>query len=224
MEDRHEGSPAVTLAASIVHGLTPLSAAFRFVEPTWRNYIKYVDMESREGNLAAQGYLRIWQALPPSERAVHTPEQLCDLATVPAWDLASWVTRQAYKEGEARSSLCMSFMRDRVLAKTAEFAMESSENLGHARLFAQMSGQIQTGPSRAPGRPITINNTPIASSGSVAGVRSESAPVPASGLRGMDDEIVELSRIMQSDESVVAFTGHGVKDETEDEDGEDDDE
>ena len=45
----------------------PLAAAFRFVEPTWRNYIAYVDAEARTGNADARRYVAIWQALPRRE-------------------------------------------------------------------------------------------------------------------------------------------------------------
>ena len=45
LERVHE--PAVTGARP------PLAAAFRFVEPTWRNYIAYVDAEARTGNADA---------------------------------------------------------------------------------------------------------------------------------------------------------------------------
>lgn len=214
MEDRQAATPA-----AVVHGLTPLAAAFRFVEPTWKNYIKYVDAEARTPNPEAARYLAMWQALSPAERQSHMPEQVCELANVAAWDLVAWVTRQAYKEGEARSNLCMSFMRDRVLAKTAEFAMESPDNVQSARLFMQASGLLATAPSRPGGRPITINNTPIASSGSVAGAHSESSPVALSGLRGMDDEIVALSKIMQTDTvGVDDFTGKSIRGEVEDDD------
>jgi hypothetical protein len=53
---------------------TPMSAAFRFVEPVWRNYIMYVDMESREGNADAARYLHCWQSLTPEEQRLHMPE------------------------------------------------------------------------------------------------------------------------------------------------------
>lgn len=177
---------------------TPLSSAFRFIEPTWRNYIQYVDAESRSGSEGATRYLAIWQSLPRDERVRHWPEQLCVLANVKPSDLISWVSRQVWEEQSASASMCMSFMRPRVLGKVAGFAMESADNYKHAELFMKSSGMLPSA-GRGGGSPITIFNSPVASSGSVAGVRSESSPVHASGLRDMDSEIVELSRIMQTD-------------------------
>src|SRR5580698_6969587 len=48
--------------ATALFGLTPLASAFRYIEPTWRNYISYVDMEARAGNVDAQYFIRIWQS------------------------------------------------------------------------------------------------------------------------------------------------------------------
>jgi hypothetical protein len=177
-------------------GHTPLSAAFRFVEPTWRNYIMYVDMEARTGNADAQRYLAIWQALSGGEKQSHFPEQLCELATVSPSDLIRWVAGQAWMEGSAKAAMCMTFMRDRVLEKTAEFAMQTPENYKHTELFMRASGLLPSGGGRtAPA--VTIFNAPTASSGSVAvsGARSESA----AGLHSMDEEIVELSKVMQTE-------------------------
>lgn len=202
--------PLATVRAAgppVVFGDTPLAIAFRFVEPTWRNYIMYVDLEARTGNLDAARYLATWKALPPVERRSHVPEQICELASVAAADLVSWVSRQVWQEGSAAASMCMSFMRARVIAKTAEFAMDSPDNYKHAELFAKTAGLLPVSGAaggRGGGSPITIFNAPVASSGSVAlsGSRSESSPVAASGLRAMDEEIVELSKIMQGTDDV----------------------
>ena len=213
-------------APSPIRFRSPLSAAFRFVEPTWRNYITYVDMEARSGNADAARYVGAWNGLSGSERLEHLPEQLCDLVNVKPSDLFRWVCGQAWQEGAAKSSMCLSFMRDRVLEKTAEFAMESPENYKHADLFLRASGSLPTPNGRGGGSALpSVNfyNMPVASSGSVAGVKSDSAPVHASGLRGMDEEIVELSRVMQQDDGrLTAAERMPVEEEEADEELSDD--
>ncbi len=215
---------------SLPFGPTPLAAAFRFVEPTWRNYIMYVDMEARSGNLEARHYLSIWQSLPPRERQSHVPEQLCELASCTPADLIGWVSRQVWQEGSAKSAMCMSFMRDRVLDKTAEFAMASPDNARHTELFMKASGLLpaSSGGRGGPSVMIPIFNQPSASSGAVAlaGAKTETSPTGAAGLRTMDDEIVELSRIMQMDSPVLkadAADPYQDDEDDEDEDDEDDD-
>jgi len=199
-------------------GHTSLSAAFRFVEPTWRNYIMYVDAEARAGNADALRYLKVWQSLPPKERNAHMPEQICELASVIPSDLVSWVARQAFAEGSAKANMCLSFMRDRVLEQTATFALASPDNFKDRELFLKASGSLPT-PNGRMGTIIPIFNMPTASSGSIAGVVSEASPVDKSGLRDMDSEIVELSKIMQT--GTIADRD---EDEDDDEDDEEDDE
>jgi hypothetical protein len=217
--DLKRGSPPV------LGGLTPLASAFRYIEPTWRNYIQYVDMEARTGNEDARRYLRIWQSLPCKERVAHVPEQLCELATVASADLVAWVTKHVWVENQASTSMVLSFNRARVLDATAQFAMADPENGRHAELFLKAAGALPTGGGRGAAPPISIYNMPVASSGSVAlaGAKSDSSPVDASGLRSMDNDIVELSRIMQNEGAAITARAEDVEDDSEDEDDEDPD-
>lgn len=206
-------------------GLTPLASAFRYIEPTWRNYIQYVDMEARTGNEDARRYLRIWQSLPYKERISHVPEQLCELASVAPSDLVSWVTRHIWIEGSAATSMVLSFNRARVLDATAQFAMQDPENGRHAELFLKAAGALPSGGGARGAAPISIYNMPVASSGSVAlaGAKSDSSPVDASGLRSMDNDIVELSRIMQNEGAVPASRAEAVPDDEDDDDDDSED-
>ena len=208
-------------------GKTALAAAFRFVEPTWRNYIHYVGAEARSGNPDAARYVKIWESVEPCERRDHVPEQLCDLADVSAADLVAWVTKQAWLESNARTSLVLSFMKDRVVEKTAEFAMASPDNVKHAELFSRQAGLVQTPGVGGRGSGTTIYNVPVASSGAVAlaGSRSESSPVNASGLKSMDQEIVDLSAIMQRQDAPTGARAEALEDpDDEDDESEEDDE
>ncbi len=180
----------------------------------------YVDLEARTGNLDARRYLTTWQSLQPRERRSHFPEQICDLANVPSDDLIGWVSRQAWKECAPKANMCMSFMRDKVLERSAQFAMQAPENYKHTELFMRASGLITTGGGgRQAGSAVTIFNQPVASSSSVAGAKSESTPVARSGLRDMDSEIVELSRIMQT--GSIESRAEALEDEAADDEDDD---
>ena len=184
-------------AEPLAFGPTPLAVAFRYVEPTWRNYIQYVDLEARSGNKDAMRYLAVWQSLPLSERRSASPEQLCQLCDVQPSDLVSWVSRQVWQEGSAEASMVMSFQRHKVIAKTAQFAMDSPDNYKHAELFMKASGMMpQTG--RGGSTPVTIFNAPTATANATALSKSGSATGSVSGLADMDDEIVSMSKVMQS--------------------------
>ena len=228
VQDRSSASAPlhqVNASGNITRALhTPLSAAFRFVEPTWRNYIVYVDLEARAGNADARRYLECWQALSPSERRLHWPEQLCELAIVHTADLVRWVAGQAWQEGATKAAMCMTFMRDRVLEKSAEFAMSAPENFKHAELFMKASGLLPaSGPRGGGPGAVNIFTAPMAANGSVvlSDGRTEMSPTHTSGLRSMDEDIVELSKIMQTGDTHCA--AEELKDDIKDADDDDDD-
>jgi hypothetical protein len=157
----------------------------------------YVDLESRTGNEDARRYLAIWSGLPAKERIGHMPEQICELANVAPMDLIGWVSRQVFAEGTAKSNMCLSFMRDKVLEKSAQFAMASPDNFKHAELFMKAGGLITSGSGNraaAPFAPVSIYNVPVATATSMAAAKSTSN----GGFKSMDEQIVELSRIMQA--------------------------
>lgn len=209
----------------VLFGPTPIAAAFRYIQPSWRNYIMYVDTEARTGNDDARRYLRIWRALPPKEQRSVVPEQLCELAQVSAADLIAWVSRQVWTEGTASASMVLAFNKPRVLDAVATAALDP-ENGRAQELFMKSAGLLPSG-NRGGGGGITIHNMPVASSGSVAlaGSKSESSPVNGSGLRSMDDDIVGLSQIMQHEQHGKSRAELEPDDDDEDdsEDEEDDD-
>ena len=177
---------------------SPLLSAFRYVAPTPRDYIRYVDAEARTGNLDAHRYLDNWMRIGERARRAHMPEQLCDLSGVAPADLVAWVSKQAFLEGAAQANMLLTFRRGPVLEAVADFAAASADNYRHAELFMKSAGMLPAAARRGGGSSISIFNAPIASSGSVAGVKSDSAPVERTGLREMDADVVELARIMQT--------------------------
>jgi hypothetical protein len=200
-------------------GPTLVAAAFRYIEPTWRNYIHYVDLQAREGDADAKRYVSVYQSLSSKERNAHFPEQICDLANVLHADLISWVSRQFWIEGSARSSMVLSHMRDQVLSRTAHFAMDSPDNVQHAKLFLTAAGALpQSGRSSSP--PVNIFNMPTSNAAALSVARSEESPTGV--LRDMDTDIITLDRIMQSGDDQTAAMR--MKDTEEEEEEDDDDE
>jgi hypothetical protein len=161
-------------------------------------------MEAKAGNSDAARYVACWKALTTREKQIHAPEQLCDLCSVSQDELIRWVSGNAWKVCQPKASLCMSFMRDKVLERSAEFAMAAPENYKHAEMFLRASGALPVNAGSGGGRaPVNqLFYMPVASSGSVTlpGGRTESSPVDRSGLRDMDSEVVELSKIMATDQ------------------------
>jgi hypothetical protein len=178
----------------------------------------YVDAEARTGNPDARRYVEMWQSLPYHERIGHMPEQICELTTIPAADLVSWVGRQAWIEHAAGANMCLSFMKADVLEQTAAFALASPDNYKDRELFLKVAGMTPQ-PTRT-GGPVFFN-MPVASSNSVAGAKSDAAPATSSGLRSMDEDIVELAKIMQTDGSEVHARAQDIPNEPDDEDDDD---
>jgi hypothetical protein len=201
-------------------GPTPVAAAFRFVQPTWRNYIQYVDLEAREGNADAKRYITTYQSLSARERNNHFPEQVCDLSNVQHADLISWVSRQVWIEGSARSSMVLSHMRDQVLQSTANYAMDSPDNVQHAKLFLSAAGALPQKTGRNPSPNVNIFNAPTATAGSLVSVRREESSPDV--LPDMDTQIITLDRIMQTDdEPQTAAMKLRTKDDEEEEEEDD---
>ena len=205
-------------------GNTPLAAAFRFIKPSWRNYVQYVDLEARSGNLDARRYLDTLLALPLSERRSHYPEQICELANVQTDQLVRWVTGNAWLERDVDRAMCLSFLAVPVLEKVAEFAMASPDNYKSADQFLRSAGLLAQnsrsgGTPRAPAN--VIYNMPVASGSAVSSSAAVSAAPDRSGLRDMDGEIVELSKIMQT--GGVACAAEAAEDAVDEPDGADDD-
>lgn len=205
-------------------GHTILSSAFRFIKPTWRNYIMYVDAEARTGNEDANRFHEAWKSLTTFERVTWFPEQLCTLANVKPEVLFGWVSKHALFSNTAESSMALSFLRTNVVEATAGYAIDSPDNYKDRELFLRAAGAL---PQASGGRAVTFMNAPVVSSSSVAlsGSRSESSPVDKSGLKDMDSEIVDLAKIMQSTDTTVVTRAEQVpNDPDEEEEDEDDDE
>lgn len=223
-------APPVSVSEVLDVGSTQLISALRFVEPSWRNYIHYVQADAASGNLDAKRYLDTYLSLTADKQRRHVPEQLCYLTGTKPEDLIAWVNRQLYVESAGRTAMLTSNRRDKVLEKVADFAMESADNYKHAELFMKASGAIATGGRGGGGSPVTIFNAPIASASSQSSATAASISSSMSGaMKSMDEEIIELSKIMQTEDAPISARAetsdeqNDPDDDDEDDDSEDDD-
>ena len=210
---------------------SPLIAALSFVEPTWRDYLKYVEAESAAGNSEAKSYIHQYLLLTEYQRKNATPEQICALAHVPHDHLLRWVTGQAFMLGASMELMAKSFKRGPLMSKIADFAMESPDNVRHAELFMKSAGMLPQAVSRgginipiyAPGGTVGMPGT-----GGGDGKANANVPaLPAGGLRTMDDDIIDLAAIMQNPEGATEAAAERMADEPvpeDDDEDEDDDE
>ena len=203
-----------------------MTSLFSYVGSTWRDYIQYVDAESRSGSASAvdaQNFLSVWHHLDEAQRRASVPEQICLLANIPFDQVVRWVVGQAFLVGMASESLCKSFNRTPALKKTFDYAMESADNFQHMKTFLQATGTLpMSGGGGGRALPAINQNfltMPMATSNAVAlaGGKSESQPTRTSGLTDMDTEIVELSRVMQASDATVHAAAEDEPDAPDDE-------
>jgi hypothetical protein len=194
-------------------GKTPLQFAFEHVEPSWQGYIRYVQNVANKGNLDARRYVDYWMRSGKPGQA-GPPEQICEAAQVNPDHLIAWVAVEAAHEGTYQLGVMRAFKRAPAVKRMVDFAMDAPENFKHMELFCKVDGLLPVG---RPGG-TRIYNQPIAASGSVAGVLSESGTADRGGLRDMDSEVVNLSQILQTGSTVCA----AEQSDEEDDDSEDD--
>src|SRR5262249_9768470 len=86
-------SPHTRMVAKVVDH-SPLSNAFRHIEPGWRNYIEYANRAANSGDEQMVKYMASYLALPRKEQLTVMPERVCDLSGVQPADLIGAVSRQ----------------------------------------------------------------------------------------------------------------------------------
>lgn len=110
-----------------------LTAAFNYLQPSWREYINYVEISAKEGDPEMKRLLDVHTTLTPRERQYITPEQLCERSNVEAADLVAEVCRQLYKLKHFQSSVIAAVNEPLVVAKTAKSALGNSKQAGFDR-------------------------------------------------------------------------------------------
>lgn len=163
--------------------------AFRHIVGGWRRYIHYVDYAARNGNEAMARFRDCYRSLD-RHRQTAWPEQLCEMANVAPGELIAAVCRAIWETMSAESSMISSMAQPKVLAATIKCASRP-DGYRDRELFMRATGQL-------PDRKGTSINIFAQATGQAAMIAPDLAPGPPSRLKTFDDEIVEMSRDLES--------------------------
>lgn len=161
--------------------LTPLANLFRHIQPTWRDYIRFVKLAAQDGEEEMESILTHYNALTMREKRTITPEQLCELADVSTSVLVAQVVAKCYEMGRAETQLITASLMSKVVLRTATVAASKSKFASKEReMFLKGSGFLPT----PHGTSINVTNSPQTLN--VSG-RPELGQLP-----GSEDEMLEL--------------------------------
>jgi hypothetical protein len=163
---------------------SPLVMSFRHVQGGWRNYMLYVDMAARNGDLSMARFRDCYQSLTPKDRWQHWPEQICELANVSPGELIGAVCRAIWESQAAESSLVSSMAHPQVLMQTAALA-QTAEGYKDRELFFRLTGSL---PDKK-GTSINIFSGQNPSEG-----KSPLDVTPRSKLKSFDEEVIDMDR------------------------------
>lgn len=166
---------------------SPLTVAFRHLQDGWRNYILYVDIAARNGDLAMGRFRDCYNSLTAKDKWSHWPEQICELSNVTPGELVGAVCRAVWENKAGESSMISSIAHPQVLMKTAELAQDV-ENYHDRELFFRLTGSL---PDKK-GASINIFNA-----GSSNEVKLPELGQTRTRLKSFDEEIIEMSRELE---------------------------
>lgn len=172
---------------------TPVSAAFRSIQPHWRNYLEYVRLAAKNGDEDMNKVVDVFNALPKKEQRSIMPEKLCDLAGVQPHELISSVCGEIWRTKSNESSMVAAIAHPQVMDKIAEYA-QTPFGYDHAELFMRATGSL---PDKK-GISVVVNNS------------QQNANMPASGqgpsgFMSMDQDVIEMDKRLELPEAVPAF-------------------
>lgn len=185
----------MTAKLKMVH--TPISNAFRHIEPHWRNYTDYVRAAAESGDEAMKKFMDSFNALPPRERNTAMPDQVCDLSGVAPSDLVAAVAKQLWTMKHSESVITASMNHPKVMEHTAR-------NAGHIlgykdrELFFRVTGSL---PDRK-GTSVVINNAAQNNAN-----LPHNSSTGANGYQPMDLRVIEMGKLLdEPDDANVLHT------------------
>jgi uncharacterized protein YoaH (UPF0181 family) len=175
---------------------TPLSHAFRHIEPTWRNYIYYANQAAQGGDPNMKKFMDSYNALPRREQQTVMPDKLCDLSGVSAGDLIAAVSKELWNHKQGESTITASVQHPKVIERTAYFAQAFVDNNKDRELFLRATGSLPDKKGAGIGININFPQAPANNLPSSAGMN---------GFRPMDQSIIEMSKLLDepADENVI---------------------
>lgn len=179
---------------------TPLSHAFRHIEPVWRNYIHYAERAALAGEDQMSKYVASYKALPPKEQKAVMPETLCSLSGTQPGELIAAVSRYYWEERQAESAISAANNHPKMVQATAYWGQSLADCNRDRELFFRLTGGL---PDKK-GASIVIN-TNVASNTSLTQPPSSAG---ANGFRTMDQRVIEMGKLLDSpdEEAVPLFT------------------
>lgn len=186
---------------------TPVAVAFRRIEPTWRNYVYYVQRAVDGGDLTMAKFLNVYNALPAREKQSIMPEQICDMSGVSIRELVGAVSMEVWSLHATETVITASINHPRMMQATAHYGQELPENNKDRELFFRMTGNL---PDKK-GASIVIMNNP-----QTANITNPSS-AGASGYKPMDHRVTEIGRLLDLPiEAVPIFQQEAARVLTED--------
>lgn len=171
---------------------TPVAIAFRNIEPTWRNYIYYVDQSARNGDEQMLKFRAAYNALPWKEKNSIMPEQLCDMCGIICADLVAAVSRELWIQKAGQTTIEAAINHPRMIQATAFYGQMLGDANRDRELFFRVTGGL---PDKK-GTSIVINNTP--QTANITAVPSAGG----SGYKPMDQRIIDMGKLL--DEPILA--------------------
>lgn len=192
-----KASTGSKMAAKLKMVHTPVSHAFRHIEPHWRNYIDYVKAAAEAGDDDMKKFMESYNALPPRERNTVMPDTVCDLSGVAASEVVGAVAKQLWNMKSSESVITASMNHPKVMEHTARNA---GHILGHKdrELFFRVTGTL---PDKK-GASIVIHNA----AQNNANLPQHSS-AGANGYKPMDLRVIEMGKLLdEPDEANIIHT------------------
>jgi hypothetical protein len=164
---------------------TPVAVAFRKIEPTWRNYVYYVERAADNGDENMKKFLAVYKALPAKEKLSIMPEQICDMAGIQVRELIGPVSVEIWSHHQTESVITASINHPKMIEATANYGQIRPDNNKDRELFFRMTGNL---PDKK-GASVVINNNP-----QTANITQSSAGT--NGYKPMEHRVTEIGRLL----------------------------
>jgi hypothetical protein len=193
---------------------TPVSNAFRHIEPTWRNYIYYAGVAAKHGDEEMVKFIASFEALPKNEQRTIMPDAVCDLAGVSPGNLIAAVSKQVWEHYQPESAITAAINHPRMVQATAFWGQSLADCNKDRELYFRLTGGL---PDKK-GAAIVINNNP---QNATINTQHPFANAGANGFRPMDQRVIEMSKFLDAPDDSQVMTvplfdedGEGVLEDT----------
>lgn len=167
---------------------SPLSVAFRNMQPSWRNYVEYAEIAANAGDAEMVKFMAAYNGLPRNEQLASMPERICDLAGVAPGALVGSVSREYWTHSQGESAITVAANHARMVQATAFWGQTQAENNKDRELFFRVAGTLKDNK----GTSILINNNPQTATFNPA------LPAGPSGFLPMDQRVINMGKILEA--------------------------